>query len=77
MRTIQMTLDENLVKDVDRVSRELHTTRSAFTRKALREALSRYRLEQLEHKHRQGYEQHPISTDEFSVWEAEQAWGDE
>jgi metal-responsive CopG/Arc/MetJ family transcriptional regulator len=77
MRTIQMTLDDDLVKAVDRVSKQLHTSRSAFTRKALREALSRYSLEQLEHKHRQGYERHPISTDEFSVWEAEQAWGDE
>ncbi|GEM_PF-6520032 len=28
MRTIQMTLDDNLVKAVDRVSKELHTNRS-------------------------------------------------
>lgn len=77
MRTIQMTLDDDLVKAVDRVSKRLHTNRSAFTRKALREALSRYSIEQLELKHRQGYERHPISTDEFSIWEAEQAWGDE
>ena len=77
MRTIQMTLDDDLVKQVDRVSKQLHTNRSAFTRKALREALARYNLKQLERKHRQGYEQHPISTDEFSIWEAEQAWGEE
>ena len=77
MRTIQMTLDDDLVKAVDRVSKQLHTTRSAFTRKALREALSKYGIEQLEQKHRQGYEQHPISSNEFSVWEAEHAWGDE
>jgi metal-responsive CopG/Arc/MetJ family transcriptional regulator len=77
MRTIQMTLDDNLVKAVDRVSKELCTTRSAFTRKALREALARYSLEQQEQKHRRGYERHPVSADEFSVWETEQAWGDE
>lgn len=77
MRTVQMTLDEDLVKAVDRVSRQLHTSRSAFTRKALREALARYELEQMERKHRQGYERHPAGADEFSVWEAEQAWGDE
>ena len=77
MRTVQMTLDDDLVKAVDRVSKQLQTSRSAFTRKALREALSRYNLELLEQKHRQGYEQHPISADEFSVWESEQAWGDE
>ena len=72
-----MTLDEDLVQAVDRVSKQLHTSRSAFTRKALREALARYSLEQLERKHRQGYEQHPVGVDEFSVWETEQAWGDE
>jgi metal-responsive CopG/Arc/MetJ family transcriptional regulator len=77
MRTIQMTLDDNLVKAVDRVSKQLNTNRSAFTRKALREALDRYSFEQLERKHRQGYERQPVSTDEFSVWETEQAWGDE
>ena len=77
MRTIQMTLDDNLVKAVDRVSKELHTNRSAFTRKALQDALVRYKQEQLEIKHRRGYEQNPVATDEVSVWESEQAWGDE
>jgi metal-responsive CopG/Arc/MetJ family transcriptional regulator len=77
MRTIQMTLDDDLVKAVDHVSKQLHKSRSAFTRKALREALSRYNLEQLEHKHRQGYEKHTVTANEFSVWETEQTWGDE
>ena len=77
MRTIQMTLDEDLVKSVDRVSKELCTTRSAFARKALRDALIRYRLEKQEQKHRRGYEKHPVSVDEFLVWETEQDWGGE
>jgi len=77
MRTIQMTLDDNLVNAVDRVSKELHTSRSAFTRKALQDALVRYKLEQQEQEHRRGYEQSPVATDEFSVCETEQAWGDE
>lgn len=77
MRTIQMTLDDDLVKAVDRVSKKLHTNRSAFTRKALREALDRLSLEHLERKHQQGYQKHPAETSEFSVWETEQVWGDE
>jgi metal-responsive CopG/Arc/MetJ family transcriptional regulator len=77
MRTVQMTLDDELVKAVDRVSKELSTSRSAFTRNALREALARHRVEQMENKHRQGYEKHPVAADEFSVWGDEQAWGDE
>ena len=77
MKTIQMTLDEDLVEAVDRVSKQLNTTRSAFTRKALREALARHSIEHLERKHREGYARHPAVTDEFSIWETEQAWGDE
>ena len=76
MRTIQMTLDDDLVTAVDRVSKELQTTRSAFAGKALRDALARYSLKQLERKHRRGYEKYPVAADEFSVWGNEQAWGD-
>lgn len=77
MRTVQMTFDDDLVKAVDCVSRQFRTNRSTFTRKALREALARHNLEQLELKHRKGYELHPVGVDEFSVWETEHAWGDE
>jgi metal-responsive CopG/Arc/MetJ family transcriptional regulator len=72
-----MTLDDDLVKAVDRASKKLSTSRSAFTRKALREALVRYKVEQLERKHRRGYEHYPANADEFSVWESEQDWGEE
>lgn len=67
MRTIQMTLDDNLVNAVDRVSKALNTNRSAFTRKALQDALVRYKLEQQEQNHRLGYEQNPVAADEFDV----------
>ena len=77
MRTIQMTIDDDLVTAVGRVSKELQTSRSAFARKALRDALARYSLEQLERKHRRGYERYPVAVDELSVWETEQTWGDE
>lgn len=77
MKTVQMTLDEELVQAIDQVAKQLHTTRSAFTRLALREALARHNLKQLERKHRLGYERYPVLADEFSVAEEEQAWGDE
>jgi len=47
MRTIQMTLDENLVASVDRVVKKLKTTRSAFTRKALKDAIKQVNLNML------------------------------
>ena len=77
MRTVQMTLDDGLVAAVDRVASRLQTTRSAFTRDALREAVASYTVKQLEQKHRAGYAKHPAAQDEFGGWDAEQAWGDE
>ena len=77
MRTVQMTLDEDLVKKVDAIAKELQTTRSAFTRDALREAVQQYNVRRLELKHRKGYAVHPVNEEEFSVWEKEQNWGDE
>ncbi len=77
MRTIQMTLDDDLVELVDRVVEELKTTRSAFARNALREAVDRLNIRRLEEKHRNGYEAYPVNREEFGVWENEQDWGDE
>ncbi len=75
MRTVQMTLDEDLVQMVDRVSKELHVSRSAFTRDALREALARHTVAQQEKRHREGYQRHPVPPGEFDLWAAEQDWG--
>ncbi|MCX6356223.1 MAG: ribbon-helix-helix domain-containing protein [Candidatus Aureabacteria bacterium] len=72
-----MTLEEDLVRVVDKVAKKLHTTRSAFTREALREAIKKFNTYCLERKHRQGYGINPIAKSEFSVWENEQKWGDE
>lgn len=77
MKTVQMTLEEELIEEVDRVSKLLHTSRSAFTRKALRESLARYSIEEQERKHREGYQLYPVKDEEFSVWDTEQVWGQE
>lgn len=77
MRTIQMTLDDALVERVDTITKELNTTRSAFTRNALQKAVKQYDIDRLELRHRQGYEMHPVNKEEFSIWEKEQNWGDE
>ena len=52
MRTVQLTLDEELVDAVDRIARQLGTTRSGFTREALRAALARSKEREQERKHR-------------------------
>jgi metal-responsive CopG/Arc/MetJ family transcriptional regulator len=77
MRTVQMTLDDQLIESIDEAAKSLKTTRSAFTRAALRDALKKLHVSGLEQKHRQGYKAHPANKKEFSVWEEEQEWGDE
>jgi metal-responsive CopG/Arc/MetJ family transcriptional regulator len=77
MKTVQMTLDEDLVKEVDLIAKELNTTRSALTREALRAAIRDIKLKRLEKLHRAGYERYPVAKGEFDVWNDQQAWGDE
>lgn len=77
MRTVQMTLDEDLVAAVDRAARRLGTTRSGFTREALNDALRKLRIKEMERRHREGYARKPVKRGEFSVWETEHAWGGE
>ena len=76
MRTIQMTLDDDLVDQVDQVVKTIETTRSAFTRDALRLALKQFKTLELEKKHRKGYEKFPVNNEEFQAWDDEQVWGD-
>lgn len=76
MRTVQMTLDDELVEKVDQIVREIGSTRSAFTRQALHQAVEHYQTRLLEERHIKGYVTKPVNDDEFSVWEEEQEWGD-
>jgi metal-responsive CopG/Arc/MetJ family transcriptional regulator len=76
MKTIQMTIDEPLLKAVDKASRARKTTRSAFIRDAVEHALRRQHVEELESRHVQGYQDKPVKAGEFDVWTGEQDWGD-
>jgi metal-responsive CopG/Arc/MetJ family transcriptional regulator len=76
MKTVQMTLDDALVEDVDRAASSLGTTRSAFTRDALRSALAQLRRKEPEARHRAGYERNPVTPGELDIWQDEQVWPD-
>lgn len=75
MKTIQMTIDEPLLEQVDQRVAELHTTRSAWIREALELALAHDEQLALEQQHAAGYDRYPVQPGEFDVWEAEQVWG--
>lgn len=74
MKTVQMTLDEDLVKAVDKAAKRLGTTRSGFARDALRSAIRKVQMMELERRHREGYRRKPVKHGEFSDWESEQVW---
>ncbi len=76
MRTIQMTIDEPLLNQVDQVISELRSTRSEFIREALKLALQRHSILQQELRHAQGYSDQPPSTADIDDWTEVQVWGD-
>jgi metal-responsive CopG/Arc/MetJ family transcriptional regulator len=67
MRAVQMTLDEELLREVDRAVRRLRTTRSEFTRSALKAAVARVEEKELEERHRHGYSLRPARKGEFDA----------
>ena len=68
MKTIQMTIDESLVKDVDRIVKELKTSRSAFTRDALKKRVADVRLQKMQARDRAGYAEKPPDKRESDIW---------
>ncbi len=67
MKTVQISLDEDLIESVGKVARRFGTTRSGFTGQALKASLREVRIKELERKHREGYERKPIKHKEFGV----------
>jgi metal-responsive CopG/Arc/MetJ family transcriptional regulator len=75
MKTIQMTIDEELLKQVDEAIHLLGVARSAFIREALEQSLQHMRLAEMEQKQIAGYQNQPVKPGEFDIWEGEQDWG--
>ena len=63
MKIIQVVLDVELLRAVDRAARRLKTNRSALFREALRAHLKRLDLIEREKRDREGYVRYPDSLD--------------
>jgi len=72
MKTIQITINESLLKSIDSQAGERN--RSAFFREAARVLLKQLQVRRLEQKHRKGYERKPVLSDEFAVAEKDRVW---
>jgi len=73
-RTVQITIDDELLQVVDKTVSDMKTNRSAFIRQALQLALKRIQILHLEQQHAAGYALHPSTPGEFDGWESEQVW---
>ena len=76
MKTIEVEIEESMLTEVERATRELEMTREAFVRTALERALQQREIIALEQKHARGYDTRPQTTDEVGEWESEQVWGE-
>ena len=75
MKTIQMTIDDRLLKLVDKMSQARNTTRSAFIRRCAGSGDPSNANREEEARHAQGYARKPVTPGEFDVWVNEQDWG--
>lgn len=76
LKTIQITLPEDLLTKIDRTVAELDINRSGFARQAFEDALFRLWVAKMERQHAEAYARQPGDPDEMALWESVQDWGD-
>ncbi len=69
MKTVQLVLDEQTLRDADREARRAKVSRSELVRRAIRLYVELERTRALEAKHRAGYARHPERPDELGGFE--------
>jgi metal-responsive CopG/Arc/MetJ family transcriptional regulator len=77
MQTVQIVLDDKLLRATDSAARRAKVNRSSLVRAALREYLGKLRIADLEHRDRQGFERIPDTADHLDAWERAAAWPDD
>jgi metal-responsive CopG/Arc/MetJ family transcriptional regulator len=74
MPTVQVVLDEKLLKAADSAAKRQKVNRSALVREALREHLKRLKQRNLEERERRGYLAQPQREEEYLPWLEVAAW---
>jgi metal-responsive CopG/Arc/MetJ family transcriptional regulator len=69
MATIQVVLEEKLLRAADRAVKKLKINRSALFRDALRAYLKRLEVREMEARDREGFTRYPDLLDEPAVWD--------
>ncbi len=76
METIQLSIDESLLAEVQQATNALHMTPSDFIKVALERALQQREIIAKERRDAQGYLEHPQQPEEIEEWQSEQEWGE-
>jgi antitoxin component of RelBE/YafQ-DinJ toxin-antitoxin module len=76
METIQLTIDESLLAEVQQATNALQMTPSDFMTVALERALQQREIIAKERQHAQAYLDQPQQPEEIEEWQDEQEWGE-
>lgn len=74
MKAIQITMDEELLAELDRTEEVRREGRSAVLRRAAAEYLSRRRRSEIAERYSRAYGDQPGLGDESTGWEDEGSW---
>lgn len=74
MATIQVVIDDRLLRAADRMAKKQQVNRSALLREALRIYLKTDYFRELERREREAYERTPDDPSEVALWEGVAAW---
>jgi hypothetical protein len=77
MRTLQITMQADLVERLDQLARLRQLNRSAFIRRLIEDESRRQRRLELERLDREGYLKRPVVAGEFSASDADDGWTDD
>jgi len=77
VETIQVVLEGELLRRVDRAARRLKLNRSALIREALRQHLKQRQVRSREEADRRGYQRKPEDADALSAWDGAAVWPDD
>ena len=76
MKSVQITLDEKLIRAVDKAAQPLRLKRSHVVRLALQDWLRRQALEQFEREWIEALGKHPDEATRAEAWSGAQSWSD-
>lgn len=74
METIQVTIEDSLLAEVQQATNALQITPSDFIKVALERAVQQREIIAKERRDAQGYAEHPQRPEEIEEWLDEQHW---